>query len=126
MTAAPNLYAKARSETAELLNFHLACPTPDQSLRLDCAVALRLALDDLQGRVVRGESIDVSRTRGQEGPRSHRTSLYSITSWAIPNAEWHRAVRRCEVPEPGNLPQDGGRCAHSRLVRSGCIAQRAD
>jgi hypothetical protein len=32
---------------------------------------------------------------------------------------------RGEVPEPGNLPQDGGRCAHSRLVRSGCIAQRA-
>jgi hypothetical protein len=61
MTAAPNFYAKARSETAELLNYDLACLTPDQSLRLDCAVALRLALDDLQGRVVRGESIDVTR-----------------------------------------------------------------
>jgi hypothetical protein len=30
-------------------------------LRLDCAVALRLALDDLQGRVVRGESVDMTR-----------------------------------------------------------------
>jgi hypothetical protein len=44
-----------------LLNYDLACLTPDQSLRLDCAVALRLALDDLQGRIVRGESIDVNR-----------------------------------------------------------------
>jgi hypothetical protein len=61
MTATPNVYAKARSETAELLNYDLACLTPDQSLRLDCAVALRLALDDLQGRIVRGESIDVNR-----------------------------------------------------------------
>jgi hypothetical protein len=61
MTAAPAFYAQARSETAELLNYDLACLTPDQSLRLDCAVALRLALDDLQGRVVRGESIDVAR-----------------------------------------------------------------
>jgi hypothetical protein len=59
--AQPVFYAKARSETAALFNYDLACLTPDQSLRLDCAVALRLALDDLQGRVVRGESIDVAR-----------------------------------------------------------------
>jgi hypothetical protein len=61
MTAAPNFYTKARSETAELLHYDLGCLTPEQSLRLDCAVALRLALDDLQGRIVRGESADVSR-----------------------------------------------------------------
>jgi hypothetical protein len=61
MTAAPNFYTKARSETAQLLHYDLACLTPDQSLRLDCATALRLALDDLQGRVVRGESVDVAR-----------------------------------------------------------------
>jgi hypothetical protein len=54
-------YGKAQRETAELLGYDLACLTPDQSLRLDCAVALRLALDDLQGRIVRGESIDVNR-----------------------------------------------------------------
>jgi hypothetical protein len=62
LTPAPNFfYAKARAETAALLNYDIACLTPDQSLRLDCAVALRLALDDLQGRVVRGESVDVGR-----------------------------------------------------------------
>jgi hypothetical protein len=54
-------YGKAQRETAELLGYDLARLTPDQSLRLDCAVALRLALDDLQGRIVRGESIDVNR-----------------------------------------------------------------
>jgi hypothetical protein len=61
MTAAPHFYAQARAETAALLNYDLACLSPDQSLRLDCAVALRLALDDLQGRIVRGESVDVAR-----------------------------------------------------------------
>jgi hypothetical protein len=61
MTAAPTFYAKARAETAELLRYDLTCLTPEQSLRLDCAVALRLALDDLQGRIVRGETIDVAR-----------------------------------------------------------------
>ena len=30
-------------------------------LRVDCAVALRLGLDDLQGRVIRGESVDMNR-----------------------------------------------------------------
>jgi hypothetical protein len=61
MTAVPDFYLKARSETAELLHYDLGCLTPEQSLRLDCAVALRLALDDLQGRIVRGESADVAR-----------------------------------------------------------------
>src|SRR6202022_476800 len=55
-----------------------------------------------------------------------KRNLFALSDlWAIHNAEWHRAVRRGEVPEPGNLPQDGGRCAHCRLVRSRCIAQRA-
>jgi hypothetical protein len=54
-------YGKAQRETAQLLGYDLACLAPDQSLRLDCAVALRLALDDLQGRIVRRESIDVNR-----------------------------------------------------------------
>src|SRR5712691_13297128 len=54
-------YGKAQRETAELFGYDLARLTPEQSMRLDCTVALRLALDDLQGRVVRGESIDVAK-----------------------------------------------------------------
>jgi hypothetical protein len=61
MSDLQNHYGKAQSETAALLGYDLAHLTPDQSLRLDCAVALRLALDDLQGRVIRGESIDVAK-----------------------------------------------------------------
>jgi hypothetical protein len=57
----PDVYARARSEIIALFGWNADSLTPDQKLRLDCAVALRLALDDLQGRVVRGESPDVAR-----------------------------------------------------------------
>jgi hypothetical protein len=57
----PDVYAKARAEIIALFGWNADSLTPDQTLRLDCAVALRLALDDLQGRVVRGESVDVAR-----------------------------------------------------------------
>ena len=55
------VYAKARSEIIALFRWDADILSPDQMLRLDCAVALRLGLDDLQGRVIRGESIDMAR-----------------------------------------------------------------
>ena len=61
MSITANVYAKARSEIVALFGWNADSLSPDQTLRLDCAVALRLALDDLQGRIVRGESIDVNR-----------------------------------------------------------------
>jgi hypothetical protein len=61
MTTLSDTYAKARSEIIALFGWEAGSLSPDQTLRLDCAVALRLALDDLQGRIVRGESIDVGR-----------------------------------------------------------------
>jgi hypothetical protein len=57
----PEIYKKARAEVIALFGWTADCLTPDQTLRLDCAVALRLALDDLQGRVIRGEAIDMGR-----------------------------------------------------------------
>jgi hypothetical protein len=44
-----------------LFGWNAGALSPDQMLRLDCAVALRLALDDLQGRLIRGEPIDMNR-----------------------------------------------------------------
>jgi hypothetical protein len=61
MSITPSLYAKARSEIIALFGWNADGLSPDQTLRIDCAVALRLALDDLQGRIVRGESADVAR-----------------------------------------------------------------
>jgi hypothetical protein len=61
MSVTPNVYAKARFEIIALFGWNAGSLSPDQTLRIDCAVALRLALDDLQGRVVRGESVDVAR-----------------------------------------------------------------
>jgi hypothetical protein len=55
------VYAKARAEIIALFGWDADSLAPDQMLRLDCAVALRLALDDLQGRVIRGESIDMAK-----------------------------------------------------------------
>jgi hypothetical protein len=61
MSITPSVYAKARSEIIALFGWNADSLSPDQTLRIDCAVALRLALDDLQGRVVRGESIDTAK-----------------------------------------------------------------
>jgi hypothetical protein len=61
MSATAAAYAKARSELATLFGWNAGALSPDQMLRLDCAVALRLALDDLQGRLIRGEPIDMNR-----------------------------------------------------------------
>ncbi len=55
------VYAKARTEIIALFRWDASSLSPDQMLRLDCAVALRLALDDLQGRLIRGEPIDMNR-----------------------------------------------------------------
>jgi hypothetical protein len=61
MSITPSVYAKARAEIIALFGWNADSLSPDRMLRVDCAVALRLALDDLQGRIVRGESADVSR-----------------------------------------------------------------
>jgi hypothetical protein len=54
-------YAKARSEIIALFGWNGATLSPEQVLRVDCATALRLGLDELQGRLIRGESIDMNR-----------------------------------------------------------------
>jgi hypothetical protein len=67
----PQVYAKARTEVIALFGWSAATLSPDQVLRVDCAVALRLALDDLQGRVIRGESIDMNRMLTASEALSH-------------------------------------------------------
>jgi hypothetical protein len=61
MSITAAVYAKARAEIIALFGWAAGSLAPDQMLRVDCAVALRLGLDDLQGRVIRGESIDLNR-----------------------------------------------------------------
>src|ERR1700730_11445280 len=61
MSVTPQVYAKVRGEIIDLFGWNADSLSPDQTLRVDCAVALRLAVDDLQGRIVRGESADVAR-----------------------------------------------------------------
>jgi hypothetical protein len=54
-------YEKARFELATLFGWNAGALTGEQVLRLDCAVALRLGLDELQGRLIRGESVDMAK-----------------------------------------------------------------
>jgi hypothetical protein len=61
MSITASVYAKARGEIIALFGWNADSLSADQTLRIDCAVALRLALDDLQGKLLRGESADVSR-----------------------------------------------------------------
>jgi hypothetical protein len=58
VTDAPNLYQKARSDVAGMLGYDLVNLTPEQSMRVDVASALRVLLDTQSGRLVRGESLD--------------------------------------------------------------------
>jgi hypothetical protein len=61
MSLTANVYTKVRGEIAALFGWNVESLSPEQMLRVDCATALRLALDDLQARIIRGESIDVAR-----------------------------------------------------------------
>src|SRR5947209_6464684 len=59
---APNFYAKARAETLGLLGWKSDDGlTPDQVMRLDLCTSLRLAIDDMNGRLARGEPADVTK-----------------------------------------------------------------
>jgi hypothetical protein len=91
MSITPTIYAKARSEVLALFGWKADSLSPDQMLRLDCAVALRLALDDLQGRVVRGESVDMSRMLSASEALSR---LLPPAVLAAPPAEADRADPR--------------------------------
>jgi hypothetical protein len=54
----PNLYQKARTDVAIMLGYDLDALTPEQSMRVDVASALRVLLDTQTGRLLRGESLD--------------------------------------------------------------------
>jgi hypothetical protein len=54
-------YARTRAEVVGLFGWDADSLAPSQTLRVDCATALRLALDDLQGKLIRGESIDTAK-----------------------------------------------------------------
>jgi hypothetical protein len=57
-----DFYQKTRRECASLLRYE----DPDnlsgeQATRLDCVIALRLVVDDMQSKLLRGETVDVSK-----------------------------------------------------------------
>ncbi len=62
MTAAEpfaELYARLRTECADLLGFDLAALSPAQTVKLDRVVALRLELDTLQSKQLAAQPIDL-------------------------------------------------------------------
>jgi hypothetical protein len=61
MSLTANVYTKVRGEIAALFGWNVESLSPEQALRLDTAAALRLALDDLQGKIVRGEAVDITK-----------------------------------------------------------------
>jgi hypothetical protein len=91
MSITPGVFAKARAEIIALFGWNADSLSPDQTLRIDCAVALRLALDDLQGRIVRGESADVSRMLTASEALAR---LLPPTVLATPPAEQHGDPRQ--------------------------------
>jgi hypothetical protein len=59
MSITPQAYAQVRAEIVELFGWDADGLSPDQSLRVDCAVALRIGLDDQHARIMRGEPVDM-------------------------------------------------------------------
>ena len=110
MSITPSDYAKARSEIIALFGWNADSLTPDQVLRVDCAVALRLALDDLQGRIVRGESVDVARMLTASEALAR---LLPPTVLATPPSEQHGDPRQVmweiyrQMRERGEVPPEG-------------------
>jgi hypothetical protein len=110
MSITPSGYVKARSETLSLFGWSADSLSPDQTLRIDCAVALRLALDDLQGRIVRGESADVARMLTASEALAR---LLPPAVLAEPPAEEHGDPRQVmweiyrQMRERGEVPPEG-------------------
>ena len=110
MTVTSSHYAKARSEIIALFGWSADGLTADQVLRLDCATALRLALDDLQGRIVRGESVDVARMLTASEALSR---LLPPSALAVPPSEQHGDPRvkmfeiYMQMRERGEVPPEG-------------------
>jgi hypothetical protein len=53
--------ARARAESAELLNLNPDTLTPAQALKCDLVSALRLCIDDELGRATRGSGADLNK-----------------------------------------------------------------
>jgi hypothetical protein len=110
MSITPSGYVKARAEIVALFGWSADSLSPDQTLRLDCAVALRLALDDLQGRIVRGESADVARMLTASEALAR---LLPPAVLASPPAEEHGDPRQVmlkiymEMRKRGEVPPEG-------------------
>jgi hypothetical protein len=72
MSDGDSFYQKVRRETARLLGYEGTDNLPaDQATRLDLATALRLGLDDMQARLLRGESLDVSKMLAATSKNCH-------------------------------------------------------
>ena len=54
-------YARLRIETAEMLRLNANSASLVEGLQVDLVSLLRLQLDDLQGRVLSGEQVDLNR-----------------------------------------------------------------
>jgi hypothetical protein len=87
MSVTPAIYARVRSEVIALFGWNAESLSPDQTLRLDCAVAARLALDDLQGKIMRGEPVDPAKMLPLTETLSH---LLPPTALAAPPPEAER------------------------------------
>jgi hypothetical protein len=56
-----DFYQKTRRECASLLRYDADNLSAEQSTRLDCVIALRLVVDDMQSKLLRGETVDVGK-----------------------------------------------------------------
>jgi hypothetical protein len=123
MSVTPQVYVKARFEIIALFGWNADSLSPDQTLRVDCAVALRLALDDLQGRIVRGESADVARMLSAS---SALAGLLPPSALATPPAEHEHGDPRQVMWEIYKQMRERGEIGLKALPSEGDSQHRID
>jgi hypothetical protein len=112
MSGTPNFYAKVRAEVLGLLGWKSDDSlSPDAVMKVDLCVSLRLAVDDMNGRLARGESVDVSKllscadalARYLPAPPVHRESGPDPreTMWRTYAAMRERGELAEKLAEPG-------------------------
>jgi hypothetical protein len=68
MTADPAAtYDRLRAETAEMFDYDLASASLTQGLQIDLVSLLRLEIDSMSGRVLAGETVDLTRLVAAHG-----------------------------------------------------------
>jgi hypothetical protein len=138
MSEPPNFYAKVRAEVLGLLGWKSDDSlSPDAVMKVDLCVSLRLAIDDMNGRLARGEQTDVTKllaaadalARYLPPPRNPPTLSHEVdpreTMWKVYSEMRERGELAERQMEPSLRTRIAELEAENALLRAGAPAAPA-